>query len=404
MESCSYCRCQLGPGIVIYRWKVPLLCFVPPRVIDYKRENQISHFVLQKGPSRGWGARVEEEILKNAYFIHLCNFAVGVVKSLSSLRATICVFELCFFWGGGAGKRTRRRAIPSSNPKRQRLRQMAWNQARPTSSRFEPGQLLAMVASAEDLSLKPAQCVSPFNYCQPVSLEQLPEMSQGIDTFTESSSLFWPRPLTLETSGTSWQCTTQANTSVLASATHVMRWEVKSGGLQAPEIHSIPSLEKSCIYESWWKRWEGVSSTGGTEGMRPAPPHLLMVVCRGCWALFNMCIWGKILKWCLSARGRIEPVLASFGVSSCQVERWFFLAANATALRKGIWLVIRNGKNVHCRHRTFAWPVTNLWGLNFYLFIFFKWVWSSKSGFWSRFCGRVNSRGTQRFSRSFLCI
>lgn len=24
---------------------------VPPRIIDYKRENQISHFVLQKGPA-----------------------------------------------------------------------------------------------------------------------------------------------------------------------------------------------------------------------------------------------------------------------------------------------------------------------------------------------------------------
>ena len=179
------------------------------------------------------------------------------------------LFELCVFCGGvGVGKRTRRWATPSSNPKRRRLQQMAWNQAQRMSSRSEPGQLPATVASAEDLSLKPAQCVSPFIYCQPVSLEWLPETHEGISTFAESSSLSWPHPLTLETSGTTWPCTRQANTSVLASSTHVVRQEVKSGGLQAPEIHSVPCLEKSHVYESWCERTRALL-LGGTEGMSP---------------------------------------------------------------------------------------------------------------------------------------
>lgn len=114
--------------------------------------------------------------------------AVWVAKILSSGRATICAFELCAFLGT-LGKRTRRWATPSSNPKRQRLRQTAWNQARPTSSRSERGQPLAMVASAEDLSLKPAQCVSPFNYCQPASLERLLERKQGINTLQRALSV-----------------------------------------------------------------------------------------------------------------------------------------------------------------------------------------------------------------------
>lgn len=41
---------------------------MPPRIIDYKRENQISHFLLQKGPLE---REFEEEILKNAYLRHL---------------------------------------------------------------------------------------------------------------------------------------------------------------------------------------------------------------------------------------------------------------------------------------------------------------------------------------------
>lgn len=52
----------------------------------------------------------------------------------------------------------------------------------------------------------------------------------------------------------------------------------------------------------------------------------------------------------------------------CQVERRLLLVANATALRKGIWLVIRNGKNVHCRHRTSLGllQICGAWG--FFLF------------------------------------
>lgn len=77
-------------------------CCTPPRIIDYKRENQISHFVLQKGPSE------REFLRKKSSKMHasviFCNVALGFVKSLSSLRACLCVFELCGFCGGVLGK------------------------------------------------------------------------------------------------------------------------------------------------------------------------------------------------------------------------------------------------------------------------------------------------------------
>lgn len=167
---------------------------------------------------------------------------------MSSLKAIICVWTSCFLWG--FGKRTRRQATPLSNPKRRRLQQMAWNQARRTSSRSEPGQLLATGASAEDLSLKPAQCVSPSNYCQTVSLEPLPETSQGVDTFAESCSFLL---------GNVRHIVTVHKTFVwhICRCFLGSRWgEVKSGGLQAPEIHSVRCLEKSRVYESWFKRGE----------------------------------------------------------------------------------------------------------------------------------------------------
>lgn len=231
-------------------------CLLESLIVKEKTRSQILYCRngLQRGGLRKRSSKMHISVI-------LCNIAVGVVKSLFSPRAAVRVFQLCVFcWG--VGKRTRRRATQSSNPKRRRLRQMAWNQARHMSSRSEPGQLPATVASAEDLSLKPAQCVSPFNYCQPMSLERLPITSQGIDTFAESSALSWPHLLTLETPGTSWPCTRQANTSVLASSTHTVRRELKSGHLQAPEIHSVPCLEKSCIYESWCKRGQGPSLEG----------------------------------------------------------------------------------------------------------------------------------------------
>lgn len=49
---------------------------------------------LQK---RGWWGRYPQKCIIS---VILCNVALGVVKSLSSLRATICVFELRVFWGG----------------------------------------------------------------------------------------------------------------------------------------------------------------------------------------------------------------------------------------------------------------------------------------------------------------
>lgn len=155
----------------------------------------------------------------------------------------MCVWTLWFFWG--AGKRTKRRATPSSSPKRQRLRQMAWSLAQHTSSRSEPGQLPATEASAKDLSLKPAHCVSLFNYCQPLSLQLLPETSQGIDTFAESTSFYWFHVLTLEASDTSWLCT----------------WHIcplfphgEAGELQTSEIHGIPCFKNPVFTGAWCKR------------------------------------------------------------------------------------------------------------------------------------------------------
>lgn len=142
----------------------------------------------------------------------LYNIALGV---MCLLWKPLFVFELRVFCGG-FGKRTRRQATPLSNPKRRRLQQMAWNQARRTSSRSEPGQLLATGASAEDLSLKPAQCVSPSNYCQTVSLEPLPETSR--DRYLRGKLFLF----TLETLGTSWPCTKHlSDTFVVASLAHV---------------------------------------------------------------------------------------------------------------------------------------------------------------------------------------
>lgn len=209
-----------------------------PPIIDYKRENQISHFVLQKGPpGRGFWGR---SLLK-------CMLRLSCVMFLWALLRVCLLWEPLFVclnfvvFGGGVGKRTRRRATPSSSPRRRRLRRMAWSQAQPTSSRSERGQLPATGASAEGSSSKPAQCVSPFNYCQHLSRQRLPETSQGIDTFAESASFYWLHPLTLETSGTSWLCT-------WCVCPLLPRGE--AGILQASEIHGIPCLEKFCIYRS----------------------------------------------------------------------------------------------------------------------------------------------------------
>lgn len=114
---------SIAPGHVLpEQWKAASTAdanCMPPEIIDYRRENQISHFVLQKGPSER-GFRGPQKMRTSVIF---CDVALGVLKSLSSLRATLSVFELCGFWGG-VGKRTRRRATPSSSPRRRRSRRM----------------------------------------------------------------------------------------------------------------------------------------------------------------------------------------------------------------------------------------------------------------------------------------
>lgn len=210
-----YLSCALGlinlsiaPGHVHpEQWKAASaadVSWVPPRIIDYKRKSDLTFCNAERTFREGV---LRKKSSKMHALVIFCNVSRGVFKSLSSLRATLCVFELCGFLGGGVWKRTRRRATPSSSPRRRRLRRMAWSQAQPMSSRSEPGQLPATGASAEGSSSKLAQCVSLFNYCQPLSLQRLPETSQGIDTFAESASFYWLHPLTLETSGTSWLCT-----------------------------------------------------------------------------------------------------------------------------------------------------------------------------------------------------
>lgn len=214
---------------------MPVACLLESLIIEEKIRSHF--FYCRKDLQRG-GLRKKSS--KMHTWVIFCNVSLGVVESLSSLRATLCVFELCGFWGG-VGKRTRRRATPSSSPRRRRLRRMAWSRARRTSSRSAPAPRPATGASAEGSSSKPAQCVSLFNSCQPLSLQSLPETRQGIDTFAESASFYWLRPLTLGTSGTSWLCT-------WCICPLLPRGE--AGNLQASEIHGIPCLEKSCIYRS----------------------------------------------------------------------------------------------------------------------------------------------------------
>lgn len=212
-----------------------------PESLIIKRENQISDFVLQKGPSEREGL-LRQKSSKMHTSVIFCCVSLGVVKSLSSLRAFLCVFELCGF-RGGVGKRTRRRATPSSSPRRRRLRRMDWSRARRTSSRSGRGRLPATGASAAGSSSKPAQCVSASHYCQPLSLKGCPD--QGI---RGSKSIPLLRALPLIASSLGF-----GNAGHIVTL-HLAYLSLLPGGgaedLQASEIHGFPCLEKSCIYRN----------------------------------------------------------------------------------------------------------------------------------------------------------
>jgi hypothetical protein len=129
-------------------------------------------------------------------------------------------------------RRIKRPATQLSNLKRQLLLQRVWNQVQCTSSKSEHAQQQAMVSSVEDLSLKPPQCVSHFNYCQLVFLEWLPEKSQWINTSLGTLSVSLSIPLSqawppqVRSICLAIMVGHQVNTSVPLSL-HLVHWEMR---------------------------------------------------------------------------------------------------------------------------------------------------------------------------------
>lgn len=98
------CRINLSiaPGHVHpEQWRAASTARVPPRIIDYKRENQISHFVLQKGPAeRGfWGRNPQKCILQSSFVM----FVWGLLR-VCLLWEPLCVCLNFVLFGGVLGK------------------------------------------------------------------------------------------------------------------------------------------------------------------------------------------------------------------------------------------------------------------------------------------------------------
>lgn len=143
------------------------------------------------------------------------------------------------------------------------------------------------------------------------------------------------------------------------------------------------------------------SPLGRREGMRPAPSHLLMSVCKGCWALLHVCIWGKNPEMVPLCKGKNCTSVSIFWCKFLSSWKMVSVGCQCHSLEERNLTCDWKCERCALQAQDFAWPVTNLWGLKFF---FFKWIWSSRSGFWSRFCGGVNSWGMQRLSCSFLCV
>lgn len=102
------------------------------------------------------------------------------------------------------------------------------------------------------------------------------------------------------------------------------------------------------------------------EGMRPAPPHLLVAVCGGCCALFNTFIWGKTSSNGASLQGKnwskISVVLCKL------VSSWKMVSVGCQCYNLQERILTCDQKLQKCalQAQGCAWPVKNLWGLIFF--------------------------------------
>lgn len=312
-----------SPCVVIYSgkylWSLP--CLAESLVIKAAGQVKISSIISyyrKELQSVFLGGRDPRKCTFQSFLVTLV-WALRVSSMRDIIYVFVCLNLFFSVFSGGFGKRTRRRATPSSSPKRRWSQQMAWNQAQRTSSRSEPGQLLATVASAEDLSLKPAPCVSPFNYCQSTSLQWLPARRQWIDTLQRALSLSCSLPL----SGlVPWLKEHQArHVCMLGRLTHLCllprltwwgrRWSTRSWGSRNSwhSLHrkilcswELLELNGCCCHATEWRR----RVRGQEEGEDETSFALLKAVCSQCWALLSICR-GKslfLLEWCPFVRGR----------------------------------------------------------------------------------------------------